>query len=379
MPVSVSGEFRSHPKRFKRGDVTNFFSNLAGDDSPSGDPSGLPWTMARFDDCQNLHTADLAQQPDLARVVRRRVAVLHRQRDAGHGGLVADGRAHRLVVPRRAGADGGVPADVPALAAGRRAGRHHRPAAPDHGGAGAQAGTAALLTVLLLAGLAGPATLLFFTFVAGCCTALLSPAWNSTVADTRAARGDAAGDHRDGDRLQRRARARARRWPAWCLRYVGSGWVFGIAVVSALVMLQAIRRWPPRRTRRRALPAERLWGGTLSGAALCAPLRTDPGAAGAHVAYSAAGSALWALLPVIGQRQLGLGAAGFGLLMGCLGTGAVAPGSSSAGCARGSGWSGWSRVGCVVFAAVMLVAALSRWRAAGLRRAGGRRRGAGWR
>ena len=44
------------------------------------------------------------------------------------------------------------------------------------------------------------------------------------------------------------------------------------------------------------------------------------------MAYSGAGSALWALLPVIGQRQLGLGAAGFGLLMGCLGTGAVAAG-----------------------------------------------------
>ena len=34
-----------------------------------------------------------------------------------------------------AGADGGVPADVPAVAAGRRAGRHHRPAPPDPGGA----------------------------------------------------------------------------------------------------------------------------------------------------------------------------------------------------------------------------------------------------
>ena len=44
------------------------------------------------------------------------------------------------------------------------------------------------------------------------------------------------------------------------------------------------------------------------------------------VAYSGAGSALWALLPVIGQRQLGLGAAGVGLLMGCMGGGAVAAG-----------------------------------------------------
>ena len=47
-----------------------------------------------------------------------------------------------------------------------------------------QAVTVALLAVLLMAGLAGPATLLFFTFVAGCCTAMLSPAWNSAIAET---------------------------------------------------------------------------------------------------------------------------------------------------------------------------------------------------
>jgi MFS family permease len=44
------------------------------------------------------------------------------------------------------------------------------------------------------------------------------------------------------------------------------------------------------------------------------------------MAYSAAGSALWALLPGIGQQRIGLGASGFGLLMGCLGIGAVGAG-----------------------------------------------------
>jgi MFS family permease len=47
-----------------------------------------------------------------------------------------------------------------------------------------QAVTVIVLAILLLAGLAGPGMLLFFTFIAGCCTALFSPAWNSTVADT---------------------------------------------------------------------------------------------------------------------------------------------------------------------------------------------------
>jgi MFS family permease len=39
--------------------------------------------------------------------------------------------------------------------------------------------------------------------------------------------------------------------------------------------------------------------------------------------FIGAGSALWALLPVLIRRELGLGAAGFGLLLGCIGLGAI--------------------------------------------------------
>ena len=91
-------------------------------------------------------------------------------------------------------------------------------------------------------------------------------------------------------------------------------------------MAQAIRRWPPRPHPPSRLPAERLWGGMLSALRFARHSQTVLAQLVRTVAYSAAGSALWALLPVIGQRQLGLGAAGFGLLMGCLGAGAVAAG-----------------------------------------------------
>ena len=49
---------------------------------------------------------------------------------------------------------------------------------------GVQVAVVAVLSVLALLGWAGPAILLLFTFAAGCCTALLSPAWNTSVADT---------------------------------------------------------------------------------------------------------------------------------------------------------------------------------------------------
>jgi MFS family permease len=67
------------------------------------------------------------------------------------------------------------------------------------------------------------------------------------------------------------------------------------------------------------------------------------------------------LLPVIGQRQLGLGAAGFGLLMGCLGTGAVCAGLVVGRVRAHIGLERLVSGGCVVFAVVMLIAAYSRW------------------
>src|SRR3954470_24458623 len=47
-----------------------------------------------------------------------------------------------------------------------------------------QASTALLLALIVMAGAAGPGSLLFLVFIAGSCTAVLSPAWNSAVGDS---------------------------------------------------------------------------------------------------------------------------------------------------------------------------------------------------
>jgi hypothetical protein len=143
--------------------------------------------------------------------------------------------------------------------------------------------------------------------------------------------------------------------------WVGGGWIFAIAVFSTLTQMQAIRRWPPAPHPPSRLPAERLWGGMLSGLRfawhshliLAQLVRTG--------AYSAAGSALWALLPVIGQRQLGLGAAGFGLMMACMGGGAVAVGLVIGNLRTRVGLESLVAIGCVLFAGVMVIAAFSHW------------------
>jgi MFS family permease len=223
-----------------------------------------------------------------------------------------------------------------------------------------QAATAGLLAILAALGWAGPATVLFFIFVAGCCTALMSPSWNSAIADTV-----------PRDELPQAitlvaiafnaARAVGPALAGAVFTLAGGGPVFLIAVASVVAMLMAIRRFPPKPHPDSKLPAERLWGGTLSGLRyarhsdliLSQMIRT--------VAYSAAGSALWALLPIIGQRQLGLGAAGYGLLMACLGGGAVAAGLGIGRLRAKVSLDHLVMGGCIVFALVMAVTALSRW------------------
>jgi MFS family permease len=126
--------------------------------------------------------------------------------------------------------------------------------------------------------------------------------------------------------------------------------------------MECVRRFPPRPHPPSRLPAERLWGGMLSALRFVRHSETVLAQLVRTVAYSASGSALWALLPVIGQRQLGLGAAGFGLLMGCLGTGAVMAGLVIGRLRQRLGLEKLVAIGCGLFALAMVVTALSHMR-----------------
>jgi MFS family permease len=231
-----------------------------------------------------------------------------------------------------------------------------------------QAAAVVLLATLLLLGWGGPATLLVFTGITGCCTAMMSPAWNSAV-----------GEILPRDELPQaiiamsiayngaRALGPALAGVIFGLAsaaggtLAGGGAVFALALAGTLVLAWVIVRRPPNPHPPSRLPAERLWGGTLAGLRYAWHAETILAQLVRTAAYSAAGSALWALLPVIGQQRLGLGAQGFGLLMGCLGTGAVAAGLMITWLRQRLGLELLIRGGCLVFAAVMAVAALSRW------------------
>jgi len=143
--------------------------------------------------------------------------------------------------------------------------------------------------------------------------------------------------------------------------HIGGSWNFALAVLSVLAMMLVVRRHPPAPHPPSRLPAERLWGGMLSALRFARHSRPVFAQLVRTVAYSGTGSALWALLPVIGQRQLGLGAEGYGLLMACLGGGAVAIGLVIGPLRARLGLEVIVNGGCVVYGGVMAVAALVRW------------------
>jgi MFS family permease len=223
-----------------------------------------------------------------------------------------------------------------------------------------QAAAGILLAGLSLASLTGPGGVLFLIFVAGSCTALMSPAWNSTVADA-VPREELPQAIIATSVAYNGARALGPALAGLIFSSLGGPWNFAIAVLSTLFMMHSIRRWPPAPHPPTRLPAERLWGGMLSALRFAWHSHTVLAQLVRAAAYSGAGSALWAVLPIIGQRQLGLGAEGFGLMMGCMGTGAVIAGSLIGKMRARFGLEALVTTGCVSYALVMLIAALSRW------------------
>ena len=224
-----------------------------------------------------------------------------------------------------------------------------------------QAVLVALMALLFLLGMAGAGTLLVLTFAAGCCTAMLSPSWNSAIVDV-VPRDELPQAITAIGISYNSARALGPAMAGWLYAQLGAGAVFSCTVLGVLSLFEAVRRNPPRPHLPSRLPAERLWGGMLSALRFARHSQTVLAQLVRTVAYSSAGSALWALLPVIGLRQLGLGSEGFGLLMGCLGTGAVVAGLMIGRWRIRFGLEKLVAGGTVVFALVMTVAALSHLR-----------------
>jgi len=164
------------------------------------------------------------------------------------------------------------------------------------------------LGVCTVVGLTGPWLLLSLTFCMGLGNALNAPAWQATTPDL-VPREELAG-------------AVGPAFGGLLVAALGAGWVFLLNAASFLGVVVVLARWH-REVSRSRLPPEDVPGAMRAGVRYVrhsAPFRAVLARTAAFVVPA---SALWALLPLFARRGLELSATGYGLLLGCLGAGAI--------------------------------------------------------
>ena len=183
---------------------------------------------------------------------------------------------------------------------------------------------AAILGALTLLDAITPLSLLMLTFALGLGAAMNAPAWQAIIPELVQ-----EGELKPAVTLNgvgyNVARAVGPALGGAVVAVLGSGAVFVLNACSFLGVMIVLYRWP-RPVNASTLPAEDVVGAMRAGVRYIrhAPpvhavlLRTG--------AFILGGSALWALLPLVARNSLGLDATGYGVILGCLGTGAVAGG-----------------------------------------------------
>jgi MFS family permease len=181
---------------------------------------------------------------------------------------------------------------------------------------------AVALGVLSLAGLVTPWLLLALIFALGAGQALTSPTWQTLQPELvpAAERPQAISL---GAVNQNLARAVGPAVGGIVLAATSAGVVFLINAATFLAVVAAITWWRGGQERLGGLPREHVGEAVRAGARyiVASPaLRVILVRAGLFIFFA---SAIWALLPLTAQAQLHLGSGGYGLLLGCVGVGAV--------------------------------------------------------
>src|SRR6266511_2595712 len=177
------------------------------------------------------------------------------------------------------------------------------------------------LGVLTLVGLMSAWTLLALTFLLGLGAALDAPAWQAIIPELveRQELPSAVALNATGFNV---ARALGPALGGLVVAAAGPAAVFLLNAASFLAVLVAIYRWRRARVPSDA-PPEDMLGATAAGMRY---VRHAPALQAVLVrigVFILGASALWALLPVMARRELGLDATGYGIVLGSLGFGAV--------------------------------------------------------
>src|SRR6266478_944912 len=181
---------------------------------------------------------------------------------------------------------------------------------------------AAALSVLTFTGLMNAPLLLGFTFVLGLGAILANPAWQAVNAEL-VPPDELPAAVTLSSVSYNLARAVGPALAGLIIAVAGPAAVFLLNAIAFLYVVIVLFRWHPA-PHRAVLPAERLVGAMRTGVRF---VQNSPEMQTVLIRtffFIFFISGLWALLPVIVRQDLRLGAAGYGLLLGCIGVGAVA-------------------------------------------------------
>ena len=180
---------------------------------------------------------------------------------------------------------------------------------------------AGLLAASTFAGFTTPWWLLAMTFLIGCGAAFMTPAWSASVQEW-VPRQELQPAVALISLSLNISRAVGPALAGVIVVMAGTGMVFLINALSFLAVIVALLRWK-RLPAVVGMPAERLVGGLRSGFryARHAPLLQR--VLLRSLAFFPFASAVWALLPILVSQELQGGASLYGVLLGCIGIGAV--------------------------------------------------------
>ena len=180
---------------------------------------------------------------------------------------------------------------------------------------------AGVLSWLTFADRTTPVALLVLTFALGLGGSINSPAWQAIVADVVPPRqlANAVALNGAGFNL---ARAIGPALGGLVVAAAGPGWVFLLNAVSFLATIVVLYQWERVDTPTTA-HTERLVEALFAGLRYVRFAPAVRAVLARAVIFVVCASALWALLPLVARQQLGLDSSGYGLLLACLGIGAV--------------------------------------------------------
>ena len=187
---------------------------------------------------------------------------------------------------------------------------------------GALVAATSALAALTVAGAMSPALLLLFTFVIGTGSVLVNPAYQSLVPELVPRNQIPTAAELNSININL-ARAIGPAIAGILISYIGVGAVFALDAGTFLFFGFSVALWRPNAETTPQIP-ERFVSALRAGGRYVryAPvvrrilLRT--------ALFLVPASTLWALLPLVASRRLGLGSSGYGLLLAALGIGAIA-------------------------------------------------------